>query len=437
MKTAALHNLGCKVNSYETDAMQQLLEEAGYQIVPFHERADVYVINTCSVTNVADHKSRQMIHRAKKQNPEAAVVAAGCYVQTSPGQMREDLAVDIILGNNRKNDLIRLLDEYFSEHSRREETEAGEMALEDLVDINSGLQPYEDLKVSGPKEHTRAFVKIQDGCNQFCSYCIIPYARGRIRSRSVESVIAEVQGLAEQGIQEVVLTGIHISSYGKDSSDTLLHLIQEVHGIAGIRRIRLGSLEPRLITEEFARSLAALPKVCPHFHLSLQSGSAGVLQRMNRHYTPEEFLDKCRILRSVYDHPGITTDIIVGFPQETEEEFRETCAFARQAQFYEVHVFKYSRRDGTKAAAMSGQIPEQEKTRRSHILMGLAEELKRDYLARYEGKTVEVLFEHQTERGGVRGFEGFTREYVKVFLPESGRDLHNCIETVEFSQCLY
>lgn len=437
MKTAALHNLGCKVNSYETDAMQQLLEEAGYQIVPFHERADVYVINTCSVTNVADHKSRQMIHRAKKQNPEAAVVAAGCYVQTSPGQMREDLAVDIILGNNRKNDLIRLLDEYFSEHSRREDTEAGEMALEDLVDINSGLQPYEDLKVSGPKEHTRAFVKIQDGCNQFCSYCIIPYARGRIRSRSVESVIAEVQGLAEQGIQEVVLTGIHISSYGKDSSDTLLHLIQEVHGIAGIRRIRLGSLEPRLITEEFARSLAALPKVCPHFHLSLQSGSAGVLQRMNRHYTPEEFLDKCRILRSVYDHPGITTDIIVGFPQETEEEFRETCAFARQAQFYEVHVFKYSRRDGTKAAAMSGQIPEQEKTRRSHILMGLAEELKRDYLARYEGKTVEVLFEHQTERGGVRGFEGFTREYVKVFLPESGRDLHNCIETVEFSQCLY
>lgn len=437
MKTAALHNLGCKVNSYETDAMQQLLEEAGYQIVPFHERADVYVINTCSVTNVADHKSRQMIHRAKKQNPEAAVVAAGCYVQTSPEQMREDLAVDIILGNNRKNDLIRLLDEYFSEHSCREDTEAGEMALEDLVDINSGLQPYEDLKVSGPKEHTRAFVKIQDGCNQFCSYCIIPYARGRIRSRSVESVIAEVQGLAEQGIQEVVLTGIHISSYGKDSSDTLLHLIQEVHGIAGIRRIRLGSLEPRLITEEFARSLAALPKVCPHFHLSLQSGSAGVLQRMNRHYTPEEFLDKCRILRSVYDHPGITTDIIVGFPQETEEEFRETCAFARQAQFYEVHVFKYSRRDGTKAAAMSGQIPEQEKTRRSHILMGLAEELKRDYLARYEGKTVEVLFEHQTERGGVRGFEGFTREYVKVFLPESGRDLHNCIETVEFSQCLY
>ncbi len=437
MKTAALHNLGCKVNSYETDAMQQLLEEAGYQIVPFHERADVYVINTCSVTNVADHKSRQMIHRAKKQNPEAAVVAAGCYVQTSPEQMREDLAVDIILGNNRKNDLIRLLDEYFSEHSRREDTEAGEMALEDLVDINSGLQPYEDLKVSGPKEHTRAFVKIQDGCNQFCSYCIIPYARGRIRSRSVESVIAEVQGLAEQGIQEVVLTGIHISSYGKDSSDSLLHLIQEVHGIAGIRRIRLGSLEPRLITEEFARSLAALSKVCPHFHLSLQSGSAGVLQRMNRHYTPEEFLDKCRILRSVYDHPGITTDIIVGFPQETEEEFRETCAFARLAQFYEVHVFKYSRRDGTKAAAMSGQIPEQEKTRRSHILMDLAEELKRDYLARYEGKTVEVLFEHQTERGGVRGFEGFTREYVKVFLPESGRDLHNCIETVEFSQCLY
>jgi threonylcarbamoyladenosine tRNA methylthiotransferase MtaB len=437
MKTAALHNLGCKVNSYETDAMQQLLEEAGYQIVPFHDRADVYVINTCSVTNVADHKSRQMIHRAKKQNPEAVVVAAGCYVQTAPEQMREDLAVDIIIGNNRKNDLIRLLDEYFSEQSVREAADSGEMALEDLVDINSGSQPYEELQVSGPKEHTRAFVKIQDGCSQFCSYCIIPYARGRIRSRSVESVIAEVQGLAERGIREVVLTGIHISSYGKDTSDTLLHLIQEVHKIAGIQRIRLGSLEPRLITESFAESLAALPKVCPHFHLSLQSGSAGVLRRMNRHYTPEEFLEKCRILRGVYEHPAITTDIIVGFPQETEEEFQETCEFAERAQFYEVHVFKYSRRDGTKAAAMSGQIPEQEKTRRSRRLMRLAEELKQNYLTQYEGKTVEVLFEHQTERNGVRGFEGFTREYVKVFLPESVRDLHNCIEMVEFSQCLY
>lgn len=437
MKTAALHNLGCKVNSYETDAMQQLLEEAGYQIVPFHDRADVYVINTCSVTNVADHKSRQMIHRAKKQNPEAVVVAAGCYVQTAPEQMREDLAVDIIIGNNRKNDLIRLLDEYFSEQSVREAADSGEMALEDLVDINSGSQPYEELQVSGPKEHTRAFVKIQDGCSQFCSYCIIPYARGRIRSRSVESVIAEVQGLAERGIREVVLTGIHISSYGKDTSDTLLHLIQEVHKIAGIQRIRLGSLEPRLITESFAESLAALPKVCPHFHLSLQSGSAGVLRRMNRHYTPEEFLEKCRILRSVYEHPAITTDIIVGFPQETEEEFQETCEFAERAQFYEVHVFKYSRRDGTKAAAMSGQIPEQEKTRRSRRLMRLAEELKQNYLTQYEGKTVEVLFEHQTERNGVRGFEGFTREYVKVFLPDSVRDLHNCIEMVEFSQCLY
>lgn len=426
MKKAALHSLGCKVNSYESEAMQQMLEQAGYQIVPFHEMADLYVINTCSVTNIADRKSRQMIHRAKKQNPDAIVVAAGCYVQTSAEQAKADDAIDIIVGNNKKQDLLKLIEEFQREHR----------ADDGLIDINEQGQPYEELKVAHPSEHTRAFVKIQDGCNQFCSYCIIPYARGRVRSRKMDDVISEVTMLAENGFQEVVLTGIHISSYGVDLGVTLLDLIRKIHDISGIRRIRLGSLEPGIITKEFVTALVQMPKVCPHFHLSLQSGSEAVLKRMNRKYTAAEYLEKCELLRSYYEHPAITTDIIVGFPGETEEEFQETCDFVKKVHFYEIHIFKYSRRDGTVAARMPQQIQEQTKTERSHILSGIAEPFKQEFIDWYQGKQVEVLFEEAVEIAGVRYFEGFTPEYVKTYV-KTDENLGNRIMEVEFLPLLY
>jgi len=324
MKKAALHNLGCKVNAYETEAMQQMLEEAGYEIVPFSEKADVYVINTCSVTNMADRKSRQMIHRARKRNDKAVVVAAGCYVQTKEKEALADDAIDILIGNNQKAELIRRLDEFFAERAAK---------VEAVVDINHIPQCFEELPLSKTAEHTRAFIKVQDGCNQFCSYCIIPYARGRVRSRKPESVLEEVKRLAEKGYQEVVLTGIHLSSYGVDCEDTLLHLIQEVHKVEGIRRIRLGSLEPRIITEEFVRALSGLEKICPHFHLSLQSGCDETLQRMNRKYTTAEYEAACALLRRYFEHPAVTTDVIVGFPGETEEEFAVTEAFLKRIHF--------------------------------------------------------------------------------------------------------
>ena len=359
MKKAALHNLGCKVNAYETEAMQQMLEEAGYEIVPFSEKADVYIINTCSVTNMADRKSRQMLHRAKKMNPDSIVVGAGCYVQTSYEQALEDLSIDIIIGNNRKKDLIRCIQEF----------EATHQVTDSCIDINAGTQEYEALRMTKTAEHTRAFVKVQDGCNQFCSYCIIPYARGRVRSRSIAEVVAEVESLTQNGYQEVVLTGIHLSSFGLDHEETLLELIERVHQIDGLARIRLGSLEPRVITDEFTKALSELPKVCPHFHLSLQSGCTTVLKRMNRKYTAEEYADKCEILRKYFEHPAITTDIIVGFPGETEDEFAQTMEFVKAIRFYEIHVFKYSKRKGTVAADMKNQILEAVKNERSNQLM--------------------------------------------------------------------
>ena len=335
MRTAALHNLGCKVNSYETEAMQQLLEEAGYEIVSFHEKADVYIINTCSVTNIADRKSRQMLHRAKKQNPEAVVVAAGCYVQSAAEELKADLAVDVIIGNNKKQDLVPILEEYF-----KDRTDSSH-----VIEINE-THEYERLSIHKIADHTRAFLKVQDGCNQFCSYCIIPYTRGRVRSRRPEEVVAEVRELAGAGYQEVVLTGIHLSSYGVDfkeeENENLLGLIRQVHEVEGIRRIRLGSLEPRIITDDFAKALASMPKFCPHFHLSLQSGCDETLKRMNRHYTTEEYAAGCDILRRYFDNPAITTDVIVGFPGETEEEFEATKAFLERIGFYEMHIFKYS-----------------------------------------------------------------------------------------------
>jgi len=437
MKRAALHSLGCKVNSYETEAMRQMLQDAGYEIVPFHEAADLYVINTCSVTNIADHKSRQMIHRARKQNPDAIVAAAGCYVQTSREQAERDESIDIILGNNRKQDLVTAVREFEERRAQvLAENRAGKEKQHDPVvhmspDINRQGQAYENLKVSHPAEHTRAFLKVQDGCNQFCSYCVIPYARGRVRSQRPEDVVRETYELAENGFQEIVLTGIHLSSYGADLGCTLLDLIREIHDIEGIRRIRLGSLEPGIITESFVRELAGMKKVCPHFHLSLQSGSDAVLKRMNRKYTTEEYFDKCELLRRYYEHPALTTDIIVGFPGETQAEFAETCEFVKRVSFYEIHVFKYSKRDGTAAARMDGQITEQVKTERSKALLNLSAMLKEQFVSWYEGRQVEVLFEDSVLLNGRNFQEGFTPEYVKtgVFGDES---LRNRIMMVEF-----
>lgn len=404
MKKAALHNLGCKVNAYETEAMQQMLEEAGYEIVPFNEKADVYVINTCSVTNMADRKSRQMLHRAKHKNPEAVIVAAGCYVQTKEDEAVADDAIDIIIGNNKKHELIDRLDEFFIANGK----------IDAVIDINGEKQEYEELFMDKPSEHTRAFIKVQDGCNQFCSYCIIPYARGRVRSRELSSVLEEVQRLTDNGYQEVVLTGIHLSSYGIESGESLLHLIQEIHKNDKVRRIRLGSLEPKIVTEEFALELSKLEKICPHFHLSLQSGCDATLQRMNRKYSSAEYKIGCDILRKYFAHPAITTDVIVGFPGETEEEFATTYDFLEDIHFYEMHIFKYSKRQGTRAAVMPNQVPEEKKNVRSAKLIELGERMSQEFREYYLGQSVEVLFEEENVIDGIAYYVGYTKEYVKV-----------------------
>lgn len=417
MKKAALHNLGCKVNAYETEAMQHLLEEAGYEIVPFTQKADVYVINTCSVTNMADRKSRQMLHKAKKNNPDSIVVAAGCYVQTSEKEVLNDLSVDIVIGNDRKHDLVRLLEEYSLD------------SVNDTVDdINDGKHDFEELFIDQTKEHTRAFIKVQDGCNQFCSYCIIPYARGRVRSRRFENVIAEVERLAANGFKEVVLTGIHLSSYGVDFKEAtgLLELIQAVNAVKGIERIRLGSLEPKIVTEHFASELSKLDKICPHFHLSLQSGCDATLKRMNRKYTTKEYERGCELLRKYFVHPAITTDVIVGFPGETEEEFAQTKAYLERIHFYEMHIFKYSKRKGTRAAVMPDQIDEQVKAARSEKLIALGHDMSKEFRKFYIGKNEEVLFEEKAVIGDKEYFVGYTKEYVKV-AKETDENLENQI----------
>ena len=423
MKKAALHNLGCKVNAYETEAMQEMLEQAGYEIVPFREGADIYIINTCTVTNIADRKSRQMLHRARKMNPDAIVVAAGCYVQAQAEKQEVDPCIDIVLGNNRKKDLIAVLEEYQQKKAEGE-------CLEEVEDI-SRTKDYEPLSLTKPGDHTRAYIKVQDGCNQFCTYCIIPYARGRVRSREVEDVIREVRALAENGYREVVLTGIHLSSYGIDfdGGRHLLELIRAVHEVEGIRRIRLGSLEPGIITEKFAEALAALPKMCPHFHLSLQSGCDATLKRMNRRYTSREYYEKCTILRKYFDRPALTTDVIVGFPGETEEEFRQSMEFVDKVDFYETHIFKYSRREGTKAAVMENQVSEQVKAQRSALMISLGEKKRRAYEESFVGSEVEVLVEEPDMIDGRKVQTGHTKEYIKVAL-ESGEDLKNQIVKV-------
>lgn len=426
MKKAALHNLGCKVNAYETEAMQHLLEEAGYEIVPFTQKADVYVINTCSVTNMADRKSRQMLHKAKKNNPDSIVVAAGCYVQTSEKEVLNDLSVDIVIGNDRKHDLVRLLEEYSLD------------SVNDTVDdINDGKHDFEELFIDQTKEHTRAFIKVQDGCNQFCSYCIIPYARGRVRSRRFENVIAEVERLAANGFKEVVLTGIHLSSYGVDFEEAtgLLELIQAVNAVKGIERIRLGSLEPKIVTEHFASELSKLDKICPHFHLSLQSGCDATLKRMNRKYTTKEYERGCELLRKYFVHPAITTDVIVGFPGETEEEFEQTKAYLEHIHFYEMHIFKYSKRKGTRAAVMPDQIDEQIKAARSEKLIALGHDMSKEFRKFYIGKNEEVLFEEKAVIGDKKYFVGYTKEYVKV-AKETDENLENQIVSGRISGML-
>ena len=421
-KKVALHNLGCKVNAYEVEAMQQLLEKAGYEIVPFTEGADVYLINTCTVTNIADRKSRQMLHKAKKMNPDAIVVAAGCYAQADTEKLKEDNAVDLILGNNQKTQIVEVLEEYEKEHSKQVQ----------VIEINH-TKEYEELSIEQTAEHVRAYIKVQDGCNQFCTYCIIPFARGRVRSRKIADVLREVETLASKGYKEVVLTGIHLSSYGVDFSkeerESLLSLIQAVSKVEGIQRIRLGSLEPRIITEEFLEGIVATGKVCPHFHLSLQSGCNKTLKNMNRRYSAQEYAEKCELIRKYYPAPALTTDVIVGFPMETEEDFEESYEFVKNIHFYETHIFKYSRRHGTKAAAMDGQLTEAVKAQRSEKLLELHDIRAKEYEETMIGKTIELLLEEEIEEDGKMWYVGHSREYVRAVIEKT--EAHQVNDLVE------
>ena len=423
-KKVALHNLGCKVNAYEVEAMQQLLENAGYETVPFEEGADVYVINTCTVTNIADRKSRQMLHKAKKMNPDAIVVATGCYAQADTEKLKEDTAVDLILGNNQKPQIVDALEEYEKEHAKQVQ----------VIEINH-TKEYEELSISSTAEHVRAYIKVQDGCNQFCTYCIIPFARGRVRSRKIEEVLSEVETLAAKGYKEVVLTGIHLSSYGvdfpKEERESLLSLIQAVSRVEGISRIRLGSLEPRIITEEFLEGIVKTGKVCPHFHLSLQSGCNKTLKNMNRRYSAQEYAEKCELIRKFYPAPALTTDVIVGFPQETEEDFEESYEFVKKIHFYETHIFKYSRRHGTNAASMDGQRTEAAKAQRSDRMLELHEIRAREYEEAMIGKKMELLLEEEIEIDGRPWYVGHSREYVRAVISKTDAHRVNDLVTVK------
>ena len=423
-KKVALHNLGCKVNAYEVEAMQQLLENAGYETVPFEEGADVYVINTCTVTNIADRKSRQMLHKAKKMNPDAIVVATGCYAQADTEKLKEDTAVDLILGNNQKTQIVEALEEYEKEHAKQVQ----------VIEINH-TKEYEELSISSTAEHVRAYIKVQDGCNQFCTYCIIPFARGRVRSRKIEEVLSEVKTLAAKDYKEVVLTGIHLSSYGvdfpKEERESLLSLIQAVSRVEGISRIRLGSLEPRIITEEFLEGIVKTGKVCPHFHLSLQSGCNKTLKNMNRRYSAQEYAEKCELIRKFYPAPALTTDVIVGFPQETEEDFEESYEFVNKIHFYETHIFKYSRRHGTKAASMDGQLTEAAKAQRSDRMLELHEIRAREDEEAMIGKKMELLLEEEIEIDGRPWYVGHSREYVRAVISKTDAHRVNDLVTVK------
>lgn len=434
----AFLTLGCKVNTYETNAMETLFQKAGYELVNFSEEADIYIVNTCTVTNMADRKSRQMLHKAKKKNPNAIVVAAGCYVQAAGEAVKEDMAVDLIIGNNKKGNVVEAVEEYMFSN--------GIEVLHNFTPKIHTEKQYEKLAIDTAGEMTRAVIKIQDGCNQFCSYCIIPFARGRVRSREMEDVLEEVKRIAASGCQEVVLTGIHLSSYGVDlkpwreenikhdfvtlEGKPLLQLMEQISQIEGIQRIRLGSLEPRVITEQFVSELSRLKKVCPHFHLSLQSGCDETLKRMNRRYTTEEFRDNTAILRSYYKNPAITTDIIVGFPGETEEELEITKRFLEKIHFSQMHVFKYSVRKGTKAEGMKDQVPEQEKTVRSEQVIALEKSMRLDYLKEMMKEPQCVLLEEETEIDGKKYYVGHNERYVKFAIPAGEEELSNKLKVV-------
>ena len=413
MKTVAFHTLGCKVNTYETEAMQQLMESAGYRCVEFGERADVYIVNTCSVTNIADRKSRQMLHRARKMNEEAIVVAAGCYVESAKNKIDEDLSIDIIVGNNNKNDIVNIINEYLQDKIKNKF----------IIDINKETE-YEEFNISKINDHTRAFIKVQDGCNQFCSYCIIPFTRGRVRSRKMENIIDEVKSLSASGYKEIVLTGIHLSSYGVDFLDEsynkrmekltqteesdeefvtkneLLCLIENIANIEGIERVRIGSLEPRIIQENFIKSISKIDKFCPHFHLSLQSGCDKTLKSMNRKYTADEFYEGVKLIRKYFASPAITTDIIVGFPGETKKDFEESKTFVEKVKFYETHIFPYSIREGTKAANMP-QVDGNEKVRRANILNEINLKNQKEFRTLRIGKEDELLCEEIFIKDGI------------------------------------
>ena len=426
-KTVAFCTLGCKVNQYETDAMRGSFEAEGYEVKEFSQEASVYVINTCTVTNMADRKSRQMMHRAKKKNPDGIIVAVGCYVQAAKEQLEEDTLIDLVIGNNMKCQVVQIVEQYIQDNRHTEDRDAY------VADIAHSHE-YETMHIETVSEHTRAYIKIQDGCNQFCSYCIIPYARGRVRSRKMEDILQEVRNLTANGYKEIVLTGIHISSYGLDFEHTadeqedygpfknsaLIDLIEALSGIEGLERIRLGSLEPRIITENFVRRLCKVPQICPHFHLSLQSGCDETLKRMNRHYTTALYLEKCGILRQYFDRPALTTDVIVGFPGETEEEFAQTERFLETVHFSDMHIFKYSKRRGTKAADMPNQIDPQIQSVRSEKLIALGERMKDDFLEACKDQEQIVLIEEETEIDGTKYMTGHSKNYIRCAFEMDG-----------------
>ena len=432
--------LGCKVNSYETEKMKIKFEEQGHTVVAFEEKADVYIVNTCTVTNIADRKSRKMLHRAKRRNPNSLVVAAGCYVDSSDKKGEKDSSVDLFVTNAMKEDLVAFVVEAMKERN--------------IVPMQVTEEEFEKehhmTKEAMAQKHTRAYLKVQNGCNQYCTYCIIPYVRGPLSSKPVEDVVCEVEQLAKDGIQEVVLTGIHLSSYGVDLTECknflelegrmLLKLIQNVAKVDGIERIRLGSLEPRIITKNFLEELSQIPEVCPHFHLSLQSGCDQTLRRMNRHYSADEYEAGVKMIRAYFKHPAITTDIIVGFPQETEEEFEATCAFARRIAFAQIHVFKYSRRRVTMADAMTGQVDETIKNQRSEKLIGIEKELEKEYQKYFIGKKEEVLLEEVQLIEGREYVVGYNERYVRIAvscteMPDA-KERCNTIATVKIERHL-
>lgn len=420
MTTVAFHTLGCKVNQYETEAMMELFAAKGYSIVDFDQKADVYVINTCTVTNFGDKKSRQMIRRAKKQNPDGVMAVVGCYAQVAPEEVMGIDGVNMIIGTNDRHRIVERVEAYQDE----------QVQVNLVTDIMQ-VREFEELSVANLKDRTRAYLKIQEGCNQYCAYCIIPYARGPIRSRKPEDVVKEVEQLVKNGFKEIVLAGIHVASYGKDLGDIdLLKIIEMVHTMEGLERIRLSSIEPTILTEDFVERLAQLPKVCEHFHLSLQSGCDETLKRMNRKYTTDQYKIVVKRLRKIMPQVAITTDIIVGFPGETEEEYEQTYGFVKEIGFSQIHVFKFSPKEGTPAAKRKDQIDPGSKEIRSNRMIELGEQMEHDFLGNYQGQTLEVLFE---EKDGKGCYEGYTRNYVKV-LVASEKDLKNQLVTIRITE---